>query len=211
MEVLSHSEAAADQKENEDYVVFGRHPSGTDRWLCFIADGQGGRADGAAASRIACETALSTSSALSWDELVVSSAWDEIFSAADQSVREGCQGFTTLSGAAISPTEVSGASAGDSKIFFYQPKKELLEWTARQRKNPPIGGHCTQPTFFCCTEPANGTMLAVTDGVWKYAGYPAIAAAGELANAREIAEYLRKSISASQLPDDFTVLTARWS
>ena len=57
MYVTSFSEAGG-HPANEDAFRLESHPLDADCWLCFLADGQGGRAGGAPAAQRACEAAL---------------------------------------------------------------------------------------------------------------------------------------------------------
>jgi serine/threonine protein phosphatase PrpC len=57
MIVVTSFSGAGGHPNNEDAFVVLPHPSGPDRWLCFLADGQGGRASGAEAARLACGAA----------------------------------------------------------------------------------------------------------------------------------------------------------
>lgn len=84
----------------------------------------------------------------------------------------------------------------------------MVELSQRQQKNPPIGGGCHSTTFLY-TE-AFECLLAVTDGVWKYAGHEALVQA-MFGPVDEAAMVLRAAVIARngpELPDDFTVLAA---
>ncbi len=84
---------------NEDAFVVQPHPSGSDRWLCFLADGQGGSAGGADAARVACRTAAEAALAREPHELADPEVWHAILREADRAVRDDPRaGFTTLLG-----------------------------------------------------------------------------------------------------------------
>ncbi len=135
------------------------------------------------------------------------STWDEIFSAADARVARECSGFTTLIGLAVAPSFVVGGAVGDSKVYFLEEGGDFNDLSERQRKNPPIGGGCSWTTLFHLAE-AKGSLLVVSDGVWKYAGYENLKdAAKEIPNAG--VEGLRDCVLSRQggsLPDDFSIL-----
>lgn len=206
---IQQTERGGGHANNEDYLLRGRHTSGRDRFLCFIADGQGGRADAALASRIACEAAMAAAQGHSWEDLFTASVWDEIFAEADRNVEEKCEGFTTLIGIAIDEGSITGGSVGDSKAYSFDGSDQFVELTARQHKNPPIGGGCGSAHVFHLPKFA-GVILLVTDGVWKYAGFDALRAcvAGPV---EQIVDGLRAATLSRQggsFPDDFTVLAA---
>ena len=203
------TERGGGHASNEDYLLRERHPSGQGRFLCFVADGQGGRADAALASRTACEAAMAAARGCSWEDLARESTWDEIFAEADRNVQEKCDGFTTLIGIAIDERSITGGAVGDSKAYFYDGADLFIELTERQHKNPPIGGGCNSAHVFHLPE-FQGVILVVSDGVWKYAGFDAIraAAAGSI---EEVVNELRTvtlSRQGGSFPDDFTVLAA---
>ncbi len=213
LQLNSYTERGGDHSENEDFVLYDFH-SGVrmNRRICFLADGQGGRADGAEAARIACESALSVCKNQNWDHLFVASTWDAVFTEADRAVRNSCEGFTTLIGFAVGENTISGASVGDSKVFYHGATDRFIELTERQEKNPPIGDGCNRAAFFSLPE-YQGTVLAVSDGVWKYSGFDALREAASAKEMEQIPQILRASLVSRQgttLPDDFTILTARW-
>lgn len=207
LKFVTHTECGGGHADNEDYLLREQHGSGGHRFLCFVADGQGGRADGALAAKIACEAAMKVSRNLPWDELTRQTTWDEIFSSADRKVQASCNGFTTLTGFAIDENMVTGGSVGDSKAYFHDESNVFVELTERQQKNPPIGGHCNSAYVFHLPK-FKGTLLVVTDGVWKYAGYDTLrdAASGSI---KQVIDSLREATISRQgksLPDDFTIL-----
>lgn len=53
VEVTTFTEAGG-HPLNEDAFLVQKHPASADCWLCFLADGQGGRAGGGEAARLAC-------------------------------------------------------------------------------------------------------------------------------------------------------------
>ena len=145
----SFSGKGAYHSENEDYLLRNGYAKGGLRYLCFLADGQGGRPDGGVASRVACESAMACSQTYPWEEFSMASTWDDIFAAADAAVSEKCEGATTLIGIALDDNATSGASCGDSKVYLLdQASQQLLELTDRQQKNPPIGDRCNQAGMF---------------------------------------------------------------
>jgi serine/threonine protein phosphatase PrpC len=52
MRVFEHTEPGGKER-NEDFLIAFKHPSGGNRYVCILADGQGGRANGAEAAQTA--------------------------------------------------------------------------------------------------------------------------------------------------------------
>jgi serine/threonine protein phosphatase PrpC len=98
--------AAGGHAVNEDAFLVRELPP--DAWLIVLADGQGGRAGGARAAQLACQTAVEHATrAASFD-------WREVLAAADAAVAaDRDAGFTTLVGLSVSAGRVAGASCGD--------------------------------------------------------------------------------------------------
>ena len=116
MEVHTHTEAGG-KIANEDYLISRRHPASDSIYICLLADGQGGRANGALAARTACEAAWNFVVSLSRDQLFDDGTWIRVLEHADrETVQTG--GCTTLIALAVDHGRVAGASCGDSKVFF---------------------------------------------------------------------------------------------
>src|SRR5262245_34443345 len=73
--VTTFSEAGG-HADNEDAFMARPHPSGSERWLCVLADGQGGQAGGAAAARLACRTMMDAAIRQPIHSLLSPDAWD---------------------------------------------------------------------------------------------------------------------------------------
>jgi serine/threonine protein phosphatase PrpC len=212
MMVKTHTEPGG-KEVNEDFVLARRHPSGGDRYVCVLADGQGGRSNGALAARTACEIVWARAMEHPFDSLLRHSSFSTLMYAADNAVCR-TEGYTTLVALALDETSVVGASSGDSKVFFARKSNgsgelEIVEWTARQQKNPPVGSGEAMFTPFSCAEVDEGRILMLSDGVWKYCGFEAIRAAFELASFADAASVLKAATlkrSGSSLPDDFSVI-----
>src|SRR5262249_56378426 len=107
--------------------------------------------------------------------------------------RKGCRG---------------GAWGGDGGVFVVSGT-ELLEPTKRQFKTPPVGSGEADFIPFEVRLARPWRVLAMSDGVWKYAGWQRVrelaARLGgeELIAALQAAARLRLS---GEFPDDFTVV-----
>ncbi|HJZ56335.1 MAG TPA: protein phosphatase 2C domain-containing protein [Gemmataceae bacterium] len=206
--LLTFSEAGG-HPENEDAFLANQLPGEPEGALVCVADGQGGRAGGRKAARLACEVAAATACSRTSEELADSGAWQTILSDADAAVAADAEaGFTTLIGFAVRNEFLVGASCGDSAVFVVSGT-ELLEPTKRQFKNPPVGSGEADFIPFEVRLARPWRVLAMSDGVWKYAGWQRVrelaARLGgeELIAALQAAARLRLS---GEFPDDFTVV-----
>jgi hypothetical protein len=210
--VKTHTEAGG-REVNEDFVFALRHPSGGERYVCALADGQGGRANGALAARAACQTVWARAMEHPFEALLQPSTFSTLMYAADNAVCS-TEGYTTLVALAIDGASVLGASSGDSKVYFARAQEggaavEITEWTARQQKNPPVGSGEAIFTPFSCADIEDGRILILSDGVWKYCGFEAIKAAFEMSSFIDAASVLKAATlkrGGSTLPDDFSVI-----
>ena len=207
--VVSFSEAGG-HSLNEDAFVVERHPVDPDCWLCCLADGQGGRAGGARAARLACQVALDWALRETTHRLAMPSAWCELLRRADEAVRDDPEaGFTTLVGFCIARGHLAGASCGDSSVLAAIEGQETREVTAGQRKNPPVGSGEAPFHPFAAVLAAPWCVLAMSDGVWKYAGWPRIREAVLAMRGQRLIERLQELARLSgndRFPDDFTVV-----
>jgi serine/threonine protein phosphatase PrpC len=201
--ILTFSEAGGDHPANEDAFAAGPLGGDPDRVYVVVADGQGGRAGGAAAARLVCDT---VSRALDSR----GGYWPDVLSRADRAAAaEPVAGFTTLAGLSVEGDCLSGASCGDSAVLAVSGSGASSEVTAGQLKNPPAGSGGAVFVPFMTDLVRPWRILAMTDGVWKYVGWPRVRELAtslggqELVAALQAAARLPKS---GQFPDDFTVV-----
>jgi serine/threonine protein phosphatase PrpC len=207
--VHSFSEAGG-HPVNEDAFEVHRHPADPTGWLCVLADGQGGQPGGAPAARLACRTASAAALRLPPRRLSDSLNWIGILEEADHVVAADPEaGFTTLIGFWLSGAILAGASTGDSALFTVSPSGRGVERTAHQHKNPPVGSGGALPIPFACSSAEGDVILAMTDGVWKYAGRERIIALATASRGADLVEAIQR---AARLPgsgafqDDFTLV-----
>src|SRR5436190_13407342 len=94
--VLSFSEAGG-HPANEDAFVVERHPADQECWVCFLADGQGGRAGGARAAQVACRAGVAAALRQPRGRLTDPAARVELLRRADGAVAADVEaGLTTL-------------------------------------------------------------------------------------------------------------------
>ena len=208
--VSSFSEAGG-HAANEDVFVVRRHPAGTESWLCFLADGQGGSAGGAEAARIACHTAVESALHRSLRELTRPAAWKLILKQVDRAVlADPAAGLTTLLGFCISDGFLAGASSGDSAVFAV---------SGRRPGRGPDGGPAEEPTG---PDPAgrrssrsrpdwsgSWAVLAMSDGVWKYVGWERLVQAAVGFRGEACVSQLQRAArlpGSGRFPDDFTAV-----
>lgn len=209
IDVVSFSEPGG-HAVNEDAFVVLPHPSIPDCWLCALADGQGGRAGGARAARLACDTAIASMLTLNPGEMGEVTTWFSIFRSADEAVRADREaGFTTLVGFCIVMGIVCGASSGDSGALLLHGDGEIEELTAHQQKNPPVGSGAAKFVPFVSNAEPPWTLLAMSDGVWKYVGWDRVIAAGRTHRGQELIDTLAalaRLSGSGRFQDDFTVV-----
>jgi serine/threonine protein phosphatase PrpC len=207
--IQTHSEPGG-KVINEDYVIARRHPASASTFICILADGQGGQANGALAAMTASEAAWRIAAQLSPEQLFEDPTWVGILERADQeTARTG--GFTTLIALASNGHCAAGASCGDGKAYFRSPTStEIAEWTGRQRKNPAVGSGAVDAVSFMHEGLAGGRLLLVSDGVWKYCGYEALKSSFALLPAA-LSAHFRAAIfgrAGTTLPDDLSFICA---
>jgi hypothetical protein len=207
--VFSHSEAGG-HAENEDAFELRPYPRGADCWLCAVADGQGGRSGGAAAARLACRTCLDGAGASPQVELLLPSNWVRIVQTADRAVaNDPSAGLTTLIGFCLTQDWICGASSGDSALLVQSAGAAAEILTSGQMKNPPVGSGAVAALPFGHRLERPWVVLAMTDGVWKYAGWGTVLEVAAHTQGQDIIPSLlcRARLPRSgELQDDFTLL-----
>jgi hypothetical protein len=210
IQVFSHTEVGG-HAHNEDAFDVQPHPSDPACLLYALADGQGGRAGGARAAQLACRVCIEAASAHQPAILAIRpDAWEAILRQADAAVANDPEaGFTTLIAFCIQKDAICGASNGDSGVYAVSAGEPGGILTARQHKDPPIGCGGAWPVGFIAHLKTPWTVLALSDGVWKYAGWDRIADAASRLSGEHLVDLLRKQAglpSSGRLQDDFTVV-----
>lgn len=208
LQYIVHSEAG-DGHTNEDVALVRPHPDDAGVLLCALADGQGGRAGGAEAARVAANESLRAASSFPAAALFEASPWYAITSAADEAVCEDDEaGFCSLVNLCISGRQVCGASCGDCAVLLLSGGKEI-ELTERQHKNPSAGSSAARPVAFTAPLQPGWKLLIVSDGVWKYVGWEQMARIAARHEGWEMVDALRgaaRAANGGRMQDDFSVV-----
>ena len=113
-----------------------------------------------------------------------------------------------LVGLCVVPGAVAGASCGDSAALLVCGGR-ARPLTAAQAKNPPVGSGAAPFVPFAAGLVRPWALLAMSDGVWKYAGWAAITQAASALRGRALLEALQARArlpGSGQFPDDFTLV-----
>ncbi len=117
-------------------------------------------------------------------------------------------GFTTLVGFCVASPMVVGASCGDSAAVLIQGDDQV-QLTGQQRKNPPIGSGSAAVTPFVQSLRGQWKLLVMSDGVWKYAGWPTVIKHACDTSGESLFQRLREAAAlpaTNELQDDFTIV-----
>jgi serine/threonine protein phosphatase PrpC len=177
--------------------------------VIVVADGSGGRSGGAEAADIVLKTVRAAANSLAVADAV---ACVRLLVEMDRAIdRDQAAGETTAVIAIVreKEKEIVGASAGDSEAWVMSTAGyERL--THGQVRKPLLGSGVAVPVSFQHIF-SEGTLLAATDGLFKYTGAERICAAvaGEDLNqaALSLANLVR--LRSGALPDDVGIVLAR--
>lgn len=206
---FAHTEPGGHEK-NEDCMEVIPMPGSSSAYLCAIADGQGGQAGAEVAATIACRSCLAKASSYRPDQLLSPFVWPTLLQHADQAVAdaEGA-GYTTLIAFCLTETALSGGSCGDSAVLVQNAHQQPCILTRRQKKNPPVGSRGAIFVPFSVHLLSPWTVQAMTDGVWKFAGWDSIFAITMTDDHATITHKLREKAALPRtggLQDDFTLV-----
>ncbi|VTU02160.1 protein serine threonine phosphatase : Protein serine/threonine phosphatase OS=Pedosphaera parvula (strain Ellin514) GN=Cflav_PD6463 PE=4 SV=1: SpoIIE [Gemmataceae bacterium] len=118
-------------------------------------------------------------------------------------------GFTTLVAFGVTSDAIEGVSCGDSAVLLVCGSGAVAELTQYQHKNPPVGSGEAVFVSFEMPLVTPWKVLAMTDGVWKYAGWDRVRGLASRLGGEELLAALRAAARlprSGQFPDDFTVV-----
>jgi len=155
---------------------------------------------------------MTAANALPPEQLVELGSWVTVLRRADEAVcKDSAAGFTTLVGFCLWQGKLVGASCGDSALLAVDAGG-AEELTRRQAKNPPVGSGVARFTPFAAVLAAPWAVLAVSDGVWKYAGWDQVRKAATALRGQAVLEALQAKARLpgnGRFPDDFTACSFR--
>jgi PPM family protein phosphatase len=205
----AHTEPGG-HEENQDYLEVRAVAGSSGCYVCAVADGQGGQVGAAHAAATACKNCLDMAASFRTDQLLAPSTWGDILQSADKAVAATDEaGYTTLIGFCLTETKLCGGSSGDSAVIVLNAGQPPRILTQHQMKNPPVGSRGAIFVPFSMRLVHPWTVLAMTDGVWKYAGYDNIFAAASEGVGESIIHKLREKCGLPRtggLQDDFTLV-----
>jgi len=133
----------------------------------------------------------------------------------DQAVADDpSAGFTTIVAFAMTESFVCGASSGDSAAVAICANRPAQILTEHQHKNPPVGSGGAAFVPFHAKLGSIWTLMAMSDGVWKYVGWENIFLAVAGRSGREVADELLERARlrpSGMLQDDFTLVVLQAS
>jgi hypothetical protein len=136
--------------------------------------------------------------------------WTKILEATDKAVAANPDaGFTTLVAFCITKAYICGASSGDSAAVLLNKDEPGVILTARQHKNPPVGSQGAIFVHLAANLSPPWVVLAMSDGVWKYAGWETVFKIASAKRGGEVIQSLRDCARlerSGKLQDDFTVV-----
>ncbi len=179
--------------------------------VLVIADGAGGLGGGERAAEFAvgeiCRWALGLG-----DDRREPRRWAQLLQAVDEALlRSGLGGETTAVAVAVFADCMVGAAVGDSAAWWVSATghRDLI---CQKEPKVRLGSGEAWPTAFSAgPEEGEGTLLLMTDGLWRYASPKALC---ERARHVDLARAARDLVDLVRLPtgavqDDVTVLLGR--
>src|SRR5262249_48836315 len=130
----------------------------------------------------------------------------------DETVAENSKaGYSTLAAFCLTKDLLCGASCGDSVVLLLNADEPAQVLTQRQHKDPPLGSRLATFIPFTARLVKPWTVLAMSDGVWKYAGWDNILRISAELPTEEIIPQLRSraQLRNGGLQDDFTLVVLR--
>lgn len=179
--------------------------------VLFVADGVGGRANGAKAADLLLDLIRDVAPQLT---RLDAPAWARFLAEADRIVHDEAEGGETtavIAQVAADGHKIVGASVGDSEAWFVTPDG-LFDLTESQYKKPFLGSGGARATPFALPVPSEGgALLLASDGLFKYAAPERILEAARLPDAEESVAALLDAarLRSGSFSDDIAVALCR--
>jgi serine/threonine protein phosphatase PrpC len=178
--------------------------------VLVVADGVGGRVGGGVASEMAVRLVREAAPGLTVTDHM---AWYRLAAEIDRALaRDASAGETTLVVVGVTPKQIVGVSVGDSEAWFITPEGHY-NLTGGQEKKPYLGTGMARPVPFALRTPRAGTVVAGTDGLFRYAPPESICDSALHPDLDEAARQLVNLVrpDSGRLPDDVAVVLCRVS
>jgi len=173
--------------------------------IVLIADGAGGRSGGSEAAELAIR--LMSGRAMS---LTSAADCERLLRDVDRAVAiDTAAGETTATLVVVNPTNLFGASVGDSGAWIVG-SATIDELTGNQVPKPFLGTGASMPVSFARSA-CSGTLLVATDGLLKYSSREMIANAVGKESLDEALVLLVGLVRypSGALPDDLAIVLCR--
>lgn len=201
-----------DHPVNEDAFLVQPHARDPHTLLVAVADGEGTQQTASRAARLACDQLVEQANRYTTEQLALFETWNTIFRAVDDALyRDAAAGFVSLAGFCVTESIVVGASCGDAAVVLFNPGRSPDVLTARQKPEPLVGSGFAVCADFASPLVASWKLMAMTDGVWKHAGWHGVFADGKR-SAKGVADALVNRVRRKDgrgLPDDFTLVVVQ--
>ena len=190
----------AGNPENQDRGVIIHDSS---RLVACVADGAGGQSGGTRAAIMATEMVRENVAALNNPE-----SCSELLRRMDDAIaKDPIAGETTCACAVVTPSEIFGASVGDSGAWLVPATGGHIDLTGGQQRKPFIGSGSAWPVPFRHPH-LTGSLLLATDGLLKYTSSEHIVETCRGSSAENSAPALIQLVryQSGSLPDDVTLI-----